>query len=391
MPYLPHESLTLFFQGNRLFFFEQIFPQKANMDNKINLNSLSYAELENFVTSELNLSKYRAMQLWNWIWAKNCLDFEEMSDMSKETRQLLQEKAYLFRPTIVKVSKSSDGTTKFLLKLEDGELIETVLIPSLSKDGKGRVTQCLSTQVGCAMGCTFCSTGKLGFTRNMSMGEILGQVQAARAYIEDTHPEHPLIRNLVFMGMGEPLLNFDNLMKSLEALHHKKGLAFSTRRITVSTCGIQKGLKELGDSNLAYLAVSLHAPTQEKREMLMPKAAKWHLEDLLSALEGYTLHTRERMTLEYLVIGGVNDTPEDARELVRICSRLKAKLNLIPYNDTPGSPYKASSFENLLRFEKALWAKNVTAIIRKSKGQDIEAACGQLRAEYELSKQKEKG
>lgn len=359
------------------------------MDNKINLNSLSYAELENFVTNELNVSKYRAMQLWNWIWAKNSLDFEEMSDMSKETRQLLREKAYLFRPTIVKVSKSSDGTTKFLLRLEDGELIETVLIPSLSKDGKGRVTQCLSTQVGCAMGCTFCSTGRLGFTRNMTMGEILGQVQAARAYIEDTHPEHPLIRNLVFMGMGEPLLNFDNLMKSLEALHHKKGLAFSTRRITVSTCGIPKGLKELGDSNLAYLAVSLHAPTQEKREMLMPKAAKWHLEDLLSALEGYTLHTRERMTLEYLVIGGVNDTPEDARELVRICSRLKAKLNLIPYNDTPGSPYKASSFENLLRFEKALWAKNVTAIIRKSKGQDIEAACGQLRAEYELSKQKE--
>lgn len=148
------------------------------MDNKINLNSLSYAELENFVTNELNVSKYRAMQLWNWIWAKNCLDFEEMSDMSKETRQLLQEKARLFRPTIEKVSKSKDGTTKFLLKLEDGELIETVLIPSVSKDGKERMTQCLSTQVGCAMACTFCSTGKLGFTRNMNMAEILGQAQA---------------------------------------------------------------------------------------------------------------------------------------------------------------------------------------------------------------------
>jgi 23S rRNA (adenine2503-C2)-methyltransferase len=357
------------------------------MDTKLQLNSLSYHELENFVTNELQLSKYRAGQLWNWIWAKNCLDFEEMSDVSKETHRLLREKAYLFRPTIEKVSKSKDGTTKFLLKLEDGELIETVLIPSISKDGKVRITQCLSTQVGCAMACSFCSTGKLGFKRNMSMGEILGQVQAARAFLEDYHPEHPIIRNLVFMGMGEPLLNFENLMKSLETLHHKKGLAFSTRRITVSTCGIQKGLKELGESNLAYLAVSLHAPTQEKRAMLMPKAAAWHLEDLLSALESYTLHTRERMTLEYLVLGGVNDTPQDAKELIKICSRLKAKLNLIPYNDTPGSPYKAPSFENLLRFEKALWAKNVTAIIRKSKGQDIEAACGQLRAEYELSKQ----
>ncbi len=357
------------------------------MDTKLQLNSLSYHELENFVTNELQLSKYRAGQLWNWIWAKNCLDFEEMSDVSKETHRLVREKAYLFRPTIEKVSKSKDGTTKFLLKLEDGELIETVLIPSISKDGKVRITQCLSTQVGCAMACSFCSTGKLGFKRNMSMGEILGQVQAARAFLEDYHPEHPIIRNLVFMGMGEPLLNFENLMKSLETLHHKKGLAFSTRRITVSTCGIQKGLKELGESNLAYLAVSLHAPTQEKRAMLMPKAAAWHLEDLLSALESYTLHTRERMTLEYLVLGGVNDTPQDAKELIKICSRLKAKLNLIPYNDTPGSPYKAPSFENLLRFEKALWAKNVTAIIRKSKGQDIEAACGQLRAEYELSKQ----
>lgn len=359
------------------------------MDTKINLNSLSYSELENFVTNELHLSKYRASQLWNWIWAKNCTDFDAMSDMSKEARQLLHEKAYLFRPVIEKVSKSKDGTAKFLLKLEDGELIETVLIPSVAKDGKGRVTQCLSTQVGCAMACTFCSTGKLGFKRNMSMGEILGQVQAARAFIEDTNPAHPLIRNLVFMGMGEPLLNFDNLMKSLEALHHNKGLAFSTRRITVSTCGIQKGLKELGESNLAYLAVSLHAPTQEKRAMLMPKAAKWHLEDLLSALEDYTLSNRESMTLEYLVIGGVNDTQEDAKELIKICSHLKAKINLIPYNDTPGSPYKAPSPENLLRFEKALWAKNVTAIIRKSKGQDIEAACGQLRAEYELNKQTE--
>ena len=347
---------------------------------KINLNNYTFSELENFVVTELKLPKFRTNQIWQWIWAKNAIDFEEMTDVSKDTRKILAEKAYLFRPEIVKERKSKDGTIKFLLRLEDGECIETVLIPSIAKEGNGRMTQCLSTQVGCAMACTFCSTGKLGFTRNMTMGEITGQVQAARAYLNDTHPERPVIRNLVYMGMGEPLLNFDNLMDSLRTLHNRKGLAFSARRITVSTCGIEKGLLELGESNLAYLAVSLHAPTQEQREELMPKAAKWHIDDLISTLEAYPLTTRERMTLEYLIIGGVNDSQEDAQKLVRICARLKAKLNLIPYNNTPGSSFRAPSPQSLLAFEKTLWAKKVTAIIRKSKGQDIEAACGQLRA-----------
>ncbi len=346
----------------------------------INLNNLSFEELEYFVVQELDLPKYRTIQLWQWIWAKNCVDFEQMTDISKEIKRKLVEKSYISRPEIVKTQKSKDGTIKFLLKLEDDECIETVLIPSMAKDGKGRMTQCLSTQVGCAMACTFCSTGSLGFSRNMTMGEILGQIQAARIYLNDRRPEHPIIRNLVFMGMGEPLLNFDNLMKSLHTLHHKRGLAFSTRRITVSTCGIKKGLHELGESNLAFLAVSLHAPNQELRKELMPKAAAWELEDFLKTLEKYPLATRERITLEYLVIKDVNDQPEHVKQLVRICSRLKAKLNLIPYNSTPNSIYKAPTAQSLLNFEKALWAKNVTAIVRKSKGQDIDAACGQLRA-----------
>lgn len=349
-------------------------------NTRVNLNNLTFKELEVFVVETLKLPKFRTNQIWQWIWAKNVTDFESMTNVSKDTRKLLAECAYLYRPEIVKVRKSKDGTVKFLLRLDDGELIETVLIPSVAREGNGRVTQCLSTQVGCAMGCTFCSTGQLGFTRNMTMGEIVGQVQAARAYLGDEHPERPLVRNLVFMGMGEPLLNFKNLMDSLYTLHNRQGLAFSARRITVSTCGIQKGLLELGESNLAYLAVSLHAPNQALREELMPKAASWHLDDLISTLENYPLSTRERMTLEYLIIGGVNDSQEHAKELVRICSRLKAKLNLIPYNNTPNSPYKAPSPENLLAFEKALWAKKITAIIRKSKGQDIEAACGQLAA-----------
>lgn len=349
-------------------------------DNKINLINLTYQQLEEFVVNELGLPKYRTAQLWNWIWAKNIAEFDLMTDIAKKTRTVLNEKAYMQIPKIVREQKSKDGTIKFLLELTDGECIETVLIPSTAKNSNGRMTQCLSTQVGCPMACTFCSTGSLGFTRNMNMGEIVGQVQAARQYLNDSRPENPIIRNIVFMGMGEPLLNFHNLMDSLHTLHHNKGLAFSSRRITVSTCGIQKGLKELGESNLAHLAVSLHAPTQELREQIMPNAAKWHLDDLLTELEAYSLKAGERMTLEYLILGGLNDTPQHAKELVRICSRIKAKLNLIAYNDTPDSPYKAPTEKNVLAFEKILWDKNITAVLRKSRGTDIQAACGQLRA-----------
>lgn len=350
----------------------------------VDLCELTFSELERFVIHELGQPKFRALQLWQWIWRKNVTDFAAMTDVSRETRALLAERATLTRPEVAVVRESSDGTIKFLLRLADGEHVETVLIPSDAPRRPGdratRMTQCLSTQVGCAMGCTFCSTGGLGFTRNMTMGEILGQLQAARAYLGDDLPERPIIRNLVYMGMGEPLLNLPQVMRSLHTLHHPRGLNFSARRITVSTCGIEHGLRELGESGLAYLAVSLHAPTQELRARLMPKAARWPLDDLLAALESYPLKTRERITLEYLVIGGVNDGPEQARQLVRLCSRLKAKLNLIPYNPTPGSPYRPPTPEALLAFEKRLWSKNITAIVRKSKGQDIEAACGQLRA-----------
>lgn len=345
-----------------------------------NMLDFTFDELEHFFTETLGQPRFRAAQVWHWLWVKNVHSFEAMSNVSQALRTQLAAEASIVRPSIEKVEKSSDGTIKFLLRLADGELVETVLIPSTALEGNVRMTQCLSCQVGCAMGCTFCSTGGMGFTRNMSMGEILGQVQVAREYLGDTKPDHPIIRNLVYMGMGEPLLNLDAVTRSLHTLHHPKGLNFSTRRMTVSTCGIATGLKELGESGLAYLAVSLHAPTQALRAQLMPKAARWPLEDLIRTLESYPLNTRERITLEYLLLGGVNDGPEQARELIRICSRLKAKLNLIPYNPTPGSPYKAPTPEAILTFEKLLWAKKITAVLRKSKGQDINAACGQLRA-----------
>ena len=356
---------------------------------KVNLCDLPYPALERFVVEELGFKKFRALQLWQWIWVKNAAGFEGMTDISQTDRARLAELADIRWPSIADVRVSSDGTTKFLLSLTDGELVETVLIPSDApkrpNDLSVRMTQCVSTQVGCAMACSFCSTGRLGFRRNMTMGEILGQVQVARAYMHDTQPERPIIRNLVYMGMGEPLLNLSAVMDSLRTLEHPRGLAFSPRRITVSTCGIEAGMREFGDSGLAFLAVSLHAPNQPLREKLMPRAAHWPLESLISALEAYPLKTRERITLEYLVIAGVNDQAEHVKQLARICARLKAKLNLIPYNPTPGTPYQAPTSEELLRFEKALWAKGITAIVRKSKGQDIEAACGQLRAAHDAA------
>ncbi len=357
------------------------------MPDKVDLRELPWPALERFVVEELGWKRFRAMQIWQWIWARNVVDIAAMTDLSVHDREQLADRATIGTPRIADVRVSGDGTTKFLLELCDGELVETVLIPSDAPQRPGdltvRMTQCISTQVGCPMGCSFCSTGRLGLKRNMTMGEILGQVQTARAYVQDTRPEHPIIRNLVYMGMGEPLLNLEAVLDSLKTLEHPRGLAFSPRRVTVSTCGIEKGMREFGESGLAFLAVSLHAPNQELREKLMPRAAAWHLDDLVAALESYPLKTRERITLEYLVIAGLNDQQEHVRQLARICARLKAKLNLIPYNPTPGAPYLAPSPEELLRFEKALWQKGITAIVRKSKGQDIEAACGQLRAAHE--------
>ncbi len=350
----------------------------------INILNLTFPELETFFTQELGQAPFRARQVWQWLWQKGARDFDEMLNLAKETRALLNEKAVIVWPELVREEKSADGTVKFLLRLADGELIETVLIPSEAQNGRERFTQCLSCQVGCAMGCTFCSTGSMGFKRNMSMAEILGQVLFARAYLGHT-AKHPAPANLVFMGMGEPLLNFRELMRALEALNNEQGLAFSPRRITVSTCGIEKGLKELGESGLAYLAVSLHAPNQALRERIMPKAARWPLPELLAALAAYPLKTREKLTFEYLLLGGVNDSLEHARELVKIMSKIKSKLNLIAYNPPASgdAPYKAPERGQVLAFEKYLWDRGVTAILRKSKGQDINAACGQLRTAAE--------
>ncbi len=330
--------------------------------------------------AELGHPKFRAVQLWQWMWQHMARDFETMSSLSRNLRAQLAGMAYIGWPEVDRVQVSGDGTTKFLLRLEDGQKVETVLIPSVNREGNTRWTQCLSTQVGCAMGCTFCSTGTMGFTRNMTMGEILGQILVARDHLGDTRPQWPMLRNLVFMGMGEPLLNYDNLERALLSLNENVGLNFSPRRITVSTCGIRRGLRQLGESGLAFLAISLHAPTQELRRKIMPGAAAWPLDDLLDTLNSYPLKTRERITFEYLLLGGVNDGPEQARQLIRVVRAVrKSKINLIVYNESEGSPYREPSEERVLAFEKMLWDAGITAVVRKSKGRDIDAACGQLK------------
>jgi 23S rRNA (adenine2503-C2)-methyltransferase len=341
--------------------------------------NMTLEEVTGWVHRELGHPPFRARQLWKWLWSKRARSFDEMSDLSLDFRALLREKAAIIRPVVENTLVSRDGTVKFLLRLADGELVESVLIPSEARDGGRRMTLCLSSQVGCVMGCTFCATGALGFIRNMSMGEILGQVLAAQDYLGDT-PGGPQLRNLVFMGMGEPLLNLAQVMRSLQTLNSEPGLAFSPRRITVSTCGIESGLRRLGESGLAYLAVSLHAPTQELRARLMPAAARWPLDDLLRSLRGYPLKARERLTFEYLLLGGVNDSPEHAGQLARLMANVKGKLNLILYNPAEGAPYAPPAPEAVRAFEERLRSKHITAIVRKSKGTDIRAACGQLRA-----------
>ena len=346
----------------------------------INLLDFTLPELAAWMRTELDEPAFRATQVWQWLWQKLARDFGTMSNVSVSCRARLADRSFIGWPEVRLVQESRDGTTKFLLRLHDGALVETVLIPSDSREGGRRWTQCLSCQVGCAMGCTFCATGQAGFERNMRMGEILGQVLVARAHLGDRRPDHPVLRNLVFMGMGEPLLNLDELLRALRCLNSDKGLNFSPRRITVSTCGLEKGLQELGQSGLCYLAVSLHAPSQSLREKIMPGAARWPLPALIGALKAYPLKTRERITLEYLLMSGVNDSPRHALELARLVGELRGKLNLIVYNPVEGLPYAAPPPERILAFEQCLWKRRVTAVVRKSRGQDISAACGQLRA-----------
>ena len=316
------------------------------------------------------LERFHARQLYRWIYKRGVTDFDRMTDLSRTLRGRLQEEFAISTPRVVSDERSVDGTRKFVLELSDRRRIEAVFIPDTPS-----MTFCISTQVGCAMSCGFCLTGKMGLVRNLTAGEIAGQVRVLAAATELL--DFPF--NIVLMGMGEPLHNYENTMKALRILHAEHGLAISPRRVTLSTVGIVPGLDRLAREPLMpNLAISLHATTDEQRTALVPPNKKYPLADILAACRRFPLKKRNRITFEYVMLDGVNDTPEDARRLVRLLSGIKAKVNLIPLNPAPGIPYDRPSDARVDRFAQILADRHLTVSVRKSRGRDIRAACGQL-------------
>ena len=337
----------------------------------INIRSLSKIELIQ-ACEDLGVKKFRANQLWEWLWQKSARSFDEMTNLSKEFRQKLKEK-YSFQILIIAHSqKSSDGTIKYAFKLNDGFLIEGVLIPTSS-----RVTACISSQVGCSLSCTFCATGFMKRERNLRLDEIYDQVAILKREAEREYNIN--LSNIVLMGMGEPLLNYANVLAGIEKITSPDGLGMSPQRITLSTAGIAKMIKKLGDDQVKFnLALSLHAANNEKRSGIMPINESNSLEDLIEAINYFYDKTNTRITLEYCVINDINDDPLEAEELVAFARQIKCKVNLIEYNPIDLAEFQSSSSEKIHRFAEYLERNKIIVNVRRSRGKDIDAACGQL-------------
>ncbi len=318
------------------------------------------------------LPPYRAHQIMRWIYGRGICTFDEMTDISKKIRQLISSQFSIksLDPRTVEISQ--DGSKKYLFQLDDGNAIESVLIPE-----KNHYTLCISTQVGCAMGCRFCMTARSGLIRNLTQGEILGQILGVRKEVRD----QKRLSNLVLMGMGEPLANFENVIHAIEIItDNDNGLQFSTRRVTLSTAGLISKFEALGKSTKIRLAVSLNAADDACRNYLMPINQKYPLKDVMAACRRYPLSPRDKITFEYILIKGINDSPQDAERLAALLRPVKAKINLIPFNEHSASDFKRPEEKTILAFQNILVNKKYTAIIRYSKGTDISAACGQLSA-----------
>ena len=348
--------------------------------DKVDLKDMTLGELTAWV-EELGLKPFRARQIFGWIHRPDFTDFMAMTDIAKHVRTMLEERAMLSRLEPDRAEISADGTVKFAFRLQDGQLIESVLIPE-----EDRHTLCVSSQVGCAMGCSFCLTGTMGFKRNLTAAEIVGQVDAAARRLmvgsQDAAPcdHHLRINNLVFMGMGEPLLNFDNLIRAIEILMEQRGHDFSGRRITVSTCGIIPKMHELGRKVPVNLAVSLHAADNDTRDLLMPINRTYPLDELLKACREYPLPPRRRIMIEYAMLAGINDSPAAARMLVKKLHKIRCKINILPYNENPAFPYRSPDEQTIEEFRQILRRAGHTTLLRTSRGADISAACGQLAA-----------
>lgn len=378
------------------------------------IKELTRADLARWF-EERNMRSFRAGQIFKWIYLRQAESFDEMTDLAKDVRALLKEHFYIPRLEIESTELSVDGTEKLLFKLVDGNYIEAVIIPQ-----KDHFTLCISSQVGCTQGCRFCLTAKGGFVRNLTAAEILSQVRDARQHllmrdrskyplveiedddsdVDDISSEHDSgcesdrnensapagnIANIVFMGMGEPLANYDTVIKALETLTDTDfGLKFSPRRVTISTCGLVPEIRRLCMDTDANLAISLNATDDATRSMLMPINRKYPIKELLETCRSYKLKTRDKITFEYILIKGVNDSDADAKRLVKMLAPIKSKVNIIPFNPHAKSEFKRPSDAEVSHFVQILLDRQVTAIVRKSRGVDISAACGQLKAKMGL-------
>jgi len=354
---------------------------------KPDLRALGLAGLEALVR-ERGEKPYRARQIFRWLHRAGAAAFEEMTDLPRALRAELAEGFELRTLARDAERRSSDGTVKWTWRTVDGRLVESVYMPHAGDDedapgNRERRTLCVSTQVGCAMGCTFCMTGTMGLARHLGAGEIADQVHRAnRRLVELGEGRGPRpLTNLVFMGMGEPLHAFDELKGALELLLHPEGPDFSHRHVTVSTSGLVPGIDRLGAETQVKLAVSLNATTDEQRSALMPLNRRWPIAELLAACRRFPLKQGRRITFEYVLLGGVNDADEDARRLARLLAGIPAKVNLIAYNENAGLGFRGPAPGRLEAFRDVLLAARVTAVVRRNRGRDISAACGQLAAE----------
>jgi 23S rRNA (adenine2503-C2)-methyltransferase len=337
-----------------------------------NLLDLSPAEME-ALAETLGAERYRGRQLAGWIFGKGVVDLHDMSDLPRDFRAALADRASVDLPEEERRTPSQDGSHKLVLRYPDGARVQAVLMP----DGD-RLTLCVSTQVGCGFGCAFCFTGTMGLERNLSAGEIVAQVMVARRGLSPGER----ITHVVYMGMGEPLANYAATVKSLRLLTDPRAFGLSPRRITVSTVGLVSGIERLAREDLKVnLAISLHATSNEIRDRIMPVNRGFAIEELLAACRRFPLPFRQRMTFEYVLLDAVNDSGEDARRLVRLLKGIRAKINLIPFNDWDGAGFARPPLARILAFQAILLEHGITATIRWSKGEDIGAACGQLREE----------
>ena len=340
------------------------------MEERVDLMGLSLEELKEVVSS-LGEASFRAKQIFNWIYDKKVKDFSKMSNLSKSFREKLTDKAYISQLEVIASQESKDGTIKYLFELEDGQRIESVFMPY--QDNRRSV--CISTQVGCGMGCNFCATGLNGLARNLSSGEIVNQIiTIARLKGEE-------ISNIVLMGMGEPLANYEEVLKAISLMNDDKGLNIGMRRITLSTCGLVPQIKRLAEEELQLtLAISLHAPNNKLRSQMMPINDRYPLEELLESCRYYIEKTGRRVSFEYSLVKGVNDSPKDARELAKLLSKVLSHVNLIPINQVEGLEYSKPDTSIINGFKAELEQEGIAVTVRVERGADIAAACGQLQA-----------